>query len=112
MSSWVLITLHSYLDDNGATDPNSDTGNTGAEILLGFSPSASLHRTFPLDANGLIVNDTKTMLSNMSISLPVGNADAGSYFNDLVLEDVDYGASPPFSIISRIHQLKNSLLDG
>ncbi|KAJ3927274.1 MAG: glycoside hydrolase [Lentinula lateritia] len=62
-----------YLDDNGATDPNSDTGNTGAEILLGF------------------INDTKTMLSNMSISLPVGNADAGSYFNDLVLEDVDYG---------------------
>ncbi|KAJ4477393.1 glycoside hydrolase [Lentinula aciculospora] len=62
-----------YLDDNGATDPNSDVGNTGAEILLGF------------------INDTKTMLSNMSISLQVGNADAGSYFNDLVLEDVDYG---------------------
>ncbi|KAJ3991265.1 glycoside hydrolase family 17 protein [Lentinula boryana] len=62
-----------YLDDNDATDPNSDVGNTGAEILLGF------------------INDTKTMLSNMSISLSVGNADAGSYFNDLVLEDVDYG---------------------
>ncbi|KAH7868430.1 glycoside hydrolase superfamily [Lentinula edodes] len=45
----------------------------GVTILLGF------------------INDTKTMLSNMSISLPVGNADAGSYFNDLVLEDVDYG---------------------
>lgn len=36
------------------------------------------------------------MLSNMSISLPVGNADAGSYFNDLVLEDVDYGVNAPF----------------
>jgi exo-beta-1,3-glucanase (GH17 family) len=62
-----------YLDDNGGTLPNSDVGNTGAEILLGF------------------INDTKTMLSNMSVSLPVGNADAGSYFNTLVLEDVDYG---------------------
>ncbi|KAJ3830047.1 glycoside hydrolase family 17 protein [Lentinula raphanica] len=62
-----------YLDDNDATDPNSDVGNTGAEILLAF------------------IKDTKTMLSNMSVSLPVGNADAGSYFNDLVLEDVDYG---------------------
>jgi len=62
-----------YLDDNGGTDPNSAIGNQGAEILLGF------------------INDTKTMLSNMSVSLPVGNADAGAYFNDLVLGDVDYG---------------------
>ncbi|KAE9402884.1 glycoside hydrolase [Gymnopus androsaceus JB14] len=62
-----------YLDDNGGTDPNSAVGNQGAEILLGF------------------INDTKTMLSNMSVSLPIGNADAGAYFNDLVLGDVDYG---------------------
>ncbi|KAF5391598.1 hypothetical protein D9757_002549 [Collybiopsis confluens] len=63
-----------YLDDNGGgSDPNSPVANTGAEILIGF------------------INDTKTMLSNMSISLPVGNSDAGSYFNNLVLGDVDYG---------------------
>ncbi|KAJ3712979.1 glycoside hydrolase superfamily [Lentinula guzmanii] len=62
-----------YLDDNGGTDPNSDIGNTGAQILLGF------------------INDTRSMLSDMSVSLKIGNADAGSYFNDLVLEDVDYG---------------------
>lgn len=63
-----------YLDDNGGgTDPNSAVANQGAEILLGF------------------INDTKTMLKNMSVSLPVGNSDAGSYFNNLVLEDVDYG---------------------
>jgi exo-beta-1,3-glucanase (GH17 family) len=62
-----------YLDDNGATDPNSAVGNTGAAILMGF------------------INDTKTMLSNLSVTLPVGNSDAGAYFNDLVLGDVDYG---------------------
>ncbi|KAJ3736178.1 hypothetical protein DFJ43DRAFT_990237, partial [Lentinula guzmanii] len=62
-----------YLDDNGGTDPNSDIGNTGAQILLGF------------------INDTRSMLSNMSVSLKIGNADAGLYFNDLVSEDVDYG---------------------
>ncbi|KAJ3822182.1 glycoside hydrolase family 17 protein [Lentinula raphanica] len=62
-----------YLDDNGGTDPNSAVGNAGAEILLGF------------------INDTRSMLSDMSVSLKIGNADAGSYFNDMVLEDVDYG---------------------
>jgi len=62
-----------YLDDNDATDPNGAVGNEGAEMLMGF------------------INDTKTMLSNMSVSLPVGNSDAGAYFNTLVLEDVDYG---------------------
>jgi exo-beta-1,3-glucanase (GH17 family) len=62
-----------YLDANDATDPNGSVGDEGAEILLGF------------------INDSKTMLKNMSVSLPVGNSDAGSYFNNLVLEDVDYG---------------------
>ncbi|KAE9406777.1 glycoside hydrolase [Gymnopus androsaceus JB14] len=62
-----------YLNANSATDPNSATGNAGAAILTAF------------------INDTKTMLSDMSVSLKIGNADAGSYFNDLVLEDVDYG---------------------
>ncbi len=33
------------------------------------------------------------MLSGLGVSLPVGNADAGSYFNDLVLGQVDYGVS-------------------
>jgi exo-beta-1,3-glucanase (GH17 family) len=65
-----------YLDDNGGgDDPNSSVGNQGADILTGF------------------INDTKTMLSNMSVSLPVGNADAGSYFNNLILEDVSFGMS-------------------
>ncbi|EIN10059.1 glycoside hydrolase family 17 protein [Punctularia strigosozonata HHB-11173 SS5] len=64
-----------YLDANGATDPNSDVGNTGAAILKQD------------------IEDTKQMLSDMGVSLQVGNAEAGSYFNTLVLEDVDYGMS-------------------
>lgn len=38
------------------------------------------------------IKDTQSMLSGMSLgSLPVGNSDAGSYFNNEVLADVDYG---------------------
>lgn len=62
-----------YLNDHGATDPNSAVGNQGAEILLSD------------------IADTRSMLSGMGISLPVGNSDAGSYFNTKVLEASDYG---------------------
>jgi len=62
-----------YLDANGATDPNSATGNAGAAILT------------PL------IDDTRTMLKDLNIALKVGNADAGSFFNSKVLADVDYG---------------------
>ncbi|KAK0480116.1 glycoside hydrolase family 17 protein [Armillaria novae-zelandiae] len=62
-----------YLNANAATDPNGAVGNKGGELLI---------------AN---INDTRSMLSDLGVSLPVGNADAGSYFNDLVLEQVDYG---------------------
>lgn len=35
------------------------------------------------------------MLAGMGLSsLPVGNADAGSYFNNLVLAASDYGVRP------------------
>ncbi|KAG7451299.1 glycoside hydrolase family 17 protein [Guyanagaster necrorhizus] len=62
-----------YLDLNGATDPNGSVGNEGGELLIAC------------------INDTKSMLSDLGVDLPVGTADAGSYFNDLVLEQVDYG---------------------
>lgn len=65
----------SYLDANGATDPNGSVGNQGAAILT------------PL------VDDTKSMLQSLGVTLKVGNADAGSFFNDKVLADVDYGVS-------------------
>ncbi|KAJ3997684.1 glycoside hydrolase family 17 protein [Lentinula boryana] len=64
-----------YLDANGATDPNSAVGDQGAAILIAD------------------INDTRSTLSEMNLSktLPVGNSDAGSYFNTQVLEAVDYG---------------------
>ncbi|EIM91465.1 glycoside hydrolase [Stereum hirsutum FP-91666 SS1] len=65
-----------YLGANGGgSDPNSDIGNQGAEILL---------------AN---IQDTISTIGNLSldVTIPIGNADAGSYFNDKVLAAVDYG---------------------
>jgi exo-beta-1,3-glucanase (GH17 family) len=64
-----------YLNANGATDPNSAVGNTGAQILISD------------------INDTRTMLSGMNLdkTIPVGNSDAGAYFNTMVLEASDYG---------------------
>lgn len=39
------------------------------------------------------INDTRGMLDGLKLSkkIPVGNSDAGSYFNNLVLEAIDYG---------------------
>lgn len=66
-----------YLTAHGASDPNSAIGNTGAQILL---------------AN---IQDTKDMLASMNLpkTIPVGNSDAGSFFNTQVLSSVDYGLS-------------------
>jgi len=67
-----------YLAANGGgDDPNSVVGDAGAAILIPF------------------IDDTKAMLQAMNLpkSIPVGNADAGSYFNTKVLEDVAYGQS-------------------
>ncbi|EPQ52588.1 glycoside hydrolase family 17 protein [Gloeophyllum trabeum ATCC 11539] len=64
-----------YLNANGASDPNSAVGNQGAALLKAD------------------IDDTKQMLKDMNVNLQVGNAEAGSYFNTLVLEDVDYGMS-------------------
>lgn len=75
----MLTIVHSYLTDQGATDPNSAIGNTGAALLI---------------AN---IKDTRDTLTGLSLSktLPVGTSDAGSYFNTLVLEAVDYGVRYP-----------------
>jgi exo-beta-1,3-glucanase (GH17 family) len=65
--------LVSYLADNGGGDsPNGAVGDQGASILNSY------------------ITDTKTMLSNLSLSVPVGTADAGAYFNTEVLENVDF----------------------
>jgi hypothetical protein len=37
------------------------------------------------------IQDTRDMLANMGVKIPIGNSDAGSYFNREVLSSVDYG---------------------
>ena len=69
-----FFSTYSYVTDAGIQDPNSAVADVGAQILIGD------------------IKDTQSMLSGMSLgSLPVGNSDAGSYFNNEVLADVDYG---------------------
>ena len=63
----------SWATDQGISDVNTAVGNTGAALLLQN------------------ITDMKTTLSDMSIDLPVGTSDAGSYFNNEVLAAVDYG---------------------
>ncbi len=67
----------SYLNANGATDPNSAVGNTGAQLLISN------------------ISDTRTAVQALGLSktLPIGTADAGAYFNTEVLGAVDYGMS-------------------
>jgi len=57
----------------GGTDPNDAVGQQGAAELLTY------------------INDTRSTLSQANIKIPIGNSDAGSYFNTEVLENVDYG---------------------
>ena len=79
--TWFLIAC-SWLTENGGGDnPNSAIGNQGADLLI---------------AN---ITDTRNWLKTMGLSLPVGNSDAGSYFNNKVLEAVDYGVCSGFIAI-------------
>lgn len=70
----------------------------GNEIILDACQNVS--STNPNDTVGIQaaqllktkVDDVRSMLSNMSLSkkIPVGTSDAGSYFNTVILEAVDY----------------------
>lgn len=66
-----------YLNANSGTSPNDAVGNQGAQLLI---------------AN---IKDTRSHLEalNLDKTIPVGNSDAGSYFNDQVLQSVDYAMS-------------------
>jgi hypothetical protein len=62
----------------------------GAAILVGF------------------IQDTKTMLQGMNLgSLQVGTSDAGSYFNNEVLEVCDFGVRRHLSSPSPFFSLRN-----
>ncbi|KAG6331196.1 hypothetical protein ID866_7891, partial [Astraeus odoratus] len=62
-----------YVTQAGQSDPNGSAGDAAAAILIPY------------------INDTRSMLTEMGLSIPVGTSDAGSYFNNEVLEVVDYG---------------------
>ncbi|KAN0093016.1 glycoside hydrolase family 17 protein [Tylopilus felleus] len=64
-----------YITNAGATDPNGSAGNQAAAMLLPW------------------IQDTRSMITSLNLgkTIPVGNADAGSYFNNEVLAAVDYG---------------------
>ncbi|KAI0247641.1 glycoside hydrolase superfamily [Lactifluus subvellereus] len=70
-NEWML----NYLNANGGTDPNGAIGNQGAALLI---------------AN--IQDTVKTLQAlNLPKQIPVGNSDAGAYFNTKVLGAVNYG---------------------
>jgi len=58
---------------SGGDDPNGAIGNQGADLIL------------------VNITDTKNWIKQLGYSIPVGNSDAGSYFNRKVLGAVDYG---------------------
>jgi exo-beta-1,3-glucanase (GH17 family) len=67
-----------YVNSNGGTssaDANGAIGNSGASVLL---PN---------------ITDMRSQLQSLSLSktLQVGNAEAGAYFNNEILQAVDYG---------------------
>ncbi len=73
--------MHSYLNENGATDPNSAVGNAGAALLISN------------------ITDTRNVLSSNGFgSVPVGTSDAGAYFNTEVMNAIDYGVRDFFAI--------------
>jgi len=64
-----------YLTDAGQQDPNSPIGNQGAALLIAD------------------INDTRSALAalNPPANLPVGNSEAGAYYNTLVMQAMDFG---------------------
>lgn len=66
-----------YVTQEGQTDPNGSAGQAAAAVLIPW------------------IQDMQSTLASMNLgkTIPVGNADAGSYFNTQVLEAVQYGMS-------------------
>jgi hypothetical protein len=65
-----------YVTSNGGAtqDINGPAANQGAQLLISM------------------INDTRSWLQGLNLpkTLPVGTADAGSYFNNEILGGVDY----------------------
>jgi exo-beta-1,3-glucanase (GH17 family) len=88
------MSTNSYVTGAGNDDPNSAIGDAGAAILLPF------------------IQDTRAKLQSLNLpkTLPVGTADAGSFFNNKILANVDYGVRFFFSAICTISMILTLLL--
>lgn len=68
-----------YLTSQGLSSPDINTaaGDVGAATLIRY------------------IDDTRTNIEAMKLdkTIPIGNSDAGSFFNNLVLAKIDYGLS-------------------
>lgn len=78
MPDQYLISFLSYVLQNGGGPANGPVGDQGAALLV---PN---------------IDDTRTMVQDMNLNIPIGNADAGAYFNNKVLAAVDYGVCTAF----------------
>jgi len=67
-----------YITENKATNANGTVGLAASAVLK------------------TRIADIRQMLTSMSITLPVGTADAGSYFNNDLLGAVDFGCARLF----------------
>jgi len=67
--------LFSYILQNGGGQANGPVGDQGAALLV---PN---------------IEDTRNMIQGMNLNknIPVGNSDAGAYFNNKILAAIDYG---------------------
>lgn len=87
--------LHgSYLTDNGGGDaPNGPVGTAGASLLI---PN---------------ITDARSTLESLNLpkTLPIGTADGGSFFNNQVLQAVDYGVRTSRTCRSRLGDVGRSV---
>ncbi|KAF8740088.1 hypothetical protein AX14_008721 [Amanita brunnescens Koide BX004] len=62
-----------YILQNGGGPANGPAGDQGAALLV---PN---------------IQDMRTTIQGMNLNIPIGNADAGAYFNNKILAAIDYG---------------------
>jgi len=71
----------------------------GNEVILNYMldcNSTNINSTEGLAASALLktkITDVRQLLASMNISLPIGTADAASYFNTDLLSAVDFGCA-------------------
>ena len=75
---YLWLISPSYILQNGGGPANGPAGDQGAALLI---PN---------------IDDTRTTIQGMNLNIPIGNADAGAYFNNKVLAAIDYGVRTIF----------------